>query len=340
MEITRGWSHRSFAITDVSCVGEVRRFCARLTLEAGWNELDAGRLSLIVTELGTNLIRHASGGQLWVASVPAHQEVEVIALDKGPGMLDVQRSALDGVSTGSGSPGTGLGAIRRLATDFDIHSTPQGTVCVARVRSSAAPQEGARRHRWGAASIAAPGESECGDGWAVAQDGARIRAVVVDGLGPGPLAAAAAEAALDVFADAPLQQPLEVLVQATHTGLQSTRGAALFAMHTDTPASVQYAGAGNVMGRIISGLADRSMVTQHGTVGVQVRRTEAATVDWPDHAIAVVHSDGIASRWKAEEVVPLLQRDPVLIAATLLWRQIRGRDDATVLVVKQGDVLE
>ncbi|MNT85312.1 hypothetical protein D3C72_2254680 [compost metagenome] len=60
----------------------------------------------------------------------------------------------------------------------------------------------------------------------------------------------------------------------------------------------------------------------------------------PDHAVAVVHSDGIASRWKAEEVVPLLQRDPTLIAAALLWQQSRGRDDATVLVIKQGDARE
>lgn len=339
MEVVRGWSHRSFGVTDASCVGEVRRFCAKGALDAGWNELDVGRLSLVVTELGTNLVRHASDGQLWVAFLPEHQGVEILALDKGPGIADVQRSILDGVSTGSGSPGTGLGAIRRLASDLDIHSSPEGTVCLARVRC-AEGQARASGSRWGAISIAAPGEFACGDGWAVAQDGGRMRAMVVDGLGHGSLAAAAADAALDVFAAAPFT-PLDTLVQSAHTGLQTTRGAALFAMHMDTPAQLQYAGAGNVMGRIISGVSDRSMITQHGTVGVQVRsRTEVTTVDWPDHAVAVVHSDGIASRWKAEEVVPLLQRDPVLIAAVLLWRQTRGRDDATVLVIKQGDPVE
>lgn len=324
-------------MTDASCVGEVRRFCARAVEDWGWSEVDVGRLSLIATELGTNLVRHARQGELWIAAPPAQQEVEILALDKGPGMVDVQRSFQDGVSTGSGSPGTGLGAIRRLASDFDIHSTAQGTLCLVRVRTTGrtAPTE---RH-WGAVSIAAPGETVCGDGWAVATDGAKVSAVVADGLGHGPHAAAASDAALDVFAAEPFA-PLATLVQDAHTGLQTTRGAALFALRMEGSARLQYAGAGNVMGRIISGVFDRSMLTQHGTVGVQVRKTEVAALALPDHAMAVVYSDGIASRWKAEEVVPLLQRDPTLIAAALLWQQSRGRDDATVLVIKQGDARE
>lgn len=337
MEVVRGWTHRSFAITDPTCVGEVRRFCANAVEGWGWSEVDAGRLSLIATELGTNLTRHAQQGELWISARADVKEVELIALDRGPGIVDMQRSFEDGVSTGTGSPGTGLGAIRRLASDFDIHTSPRGTACMVRVRSTGDKAPTARQ--WGAVSIAAPGETVCGDGWAVALDDGRLAAVVADGLGHGPQAAVAADAALDVFAQAPFS-PLEAQVQNTHRGLQTTRGAALFAMLLDPSAQLQYTGAGNVMGRIISGVFDRSMITQHGTVGVQVRRTEVTTVELPDHAVAVVHSDGIASRWKADEVVPLLSRDPTLIAANLLWHQRRGRDDATVLVVKQGEALE
>lgn len=336
MEVSLGWSHRPFPMTDASCVGDARRFCARTVLDWGWSELDAGRLSIVVTELGTNLVRHAEQGQLWIAVVPARHEVELIALDKGPGMADVQRSSLDGISTGTGSPGTGLGAIRRLASDFDIHSAPEGTVCLVRMRASGQPP--ASERRWGAVSIAAPGETVCGDGWAVAEDGGRLAAVVSDGLGHGPHAAQASGAALAAFAAAPFD-PLETLVQDAHRGLQTTRGAALFALRMDA-GQLHYAGAGNVVGRVLSGVYDRSMLTQHGTVGVQLRKTEVTTQDMPQHALAVLHSDGITSRWKAAEVVPLLQRDPTLIAASLLWRQLRGRDDATVLVVKQGNVLE
>lgn len=337
MEVTRGWSHRPFAITDASCVGEARRFCAKAVEDWNWSEVDIGRLSLIATELGTNLVRHAQGGELWIAARPDVHEVELIALDKGPGMVDVQRSFQDGVSTGSGSPGTGLGAVRRLASDFDVHSSPQGTVFLVRVRVGG--QEIPAPRQWGAVSIAAPDETVCGDGWAVAQDGGRLAAVIADGLGHGPHAAVASDAALDVFAADPFAA-LQVLVQDTHTNLQTTRGAALFVMRMDVSAPLQYAGAGNVVGRVISGLFDRSMATQHGTVGIQVRKTEVAALEVPDHAVAVVHSDGIATRWKAVNIVPLLQRDATLIAAVLLWQQTLGRDDATVLVVKQGEGLE
>lgn len=337
MEVIRGWSHRPFAMTDASCVGEARRFCARAVQDWGWSEADVGRLSIIATELGTNLVRHAVHGQLWIAVQPAWREVEIIALDKGPGMVDVQRSSQDGVSTGSGSPGTGLGAIRRLAGSFDIHSTPEGTVCLVRVRATG---QAVPARRWGAASISAPGETVCGDGWAVALDGSKLTAVLVDGLGHGPHASVAAEAALDTFAADPFA-PLNVFLNDAHTRLQTTRGAAVFALRMDDAAArLQYAGAGNVVGRIVSGVFDRSMVTQHGTVGVQVRRPEVTSQDLPAHALAMVHSDGILSRWKSDEVVPLLQRDATLIAASLLWRQVRGRDDATVLVVKQGGPLD
>jgi anti-sigma regulatory factor (Ser/Thr protein kinase) len=334
MEVIRSWIHRPFRITDATCVGEVRRYCARAVQDWDWSEVDAGRLSLVVTELGTNLLRHAAQGELWIAIKNAALEVEVIALDRGPGIADVQRAIQDGVSTGSGSPGTGLGAIRRLANDFSIHSSGEGTLCLARVRPAA--QRPLAPPRLGAVSLAAPGETVCGDAWAVAFDGGRVSLVVADGLGHGPHAAVAANAALDVFESNPFAS-LQALLNDAHAGLQTTRGAALLVLQMDNASGLQYAGAGNVMGRVISGVSDRSLMTQHGTVGVQVRRPDVASIEVPAHAVTVVHSDGIASRWKADSLVPLLQRDPALIAAALLWQHTRGRDDATVVVVKQGE---
>ena len=49
-------------------------------------------------------------------------------------------------------------------------------------------------------SLRAPGEQVCGDGWAFAVDGALSSVIVADGLGHGPDAAEASEAALEVFA--------------------------------------------------------------------------------------------------------------------------------------------
>ena len=59
---------------------------------------------------------------------------------------------------------------------------------------------------------AAPGETVCGDAWAVVQDDHRAAIIVADGLGHGPLAAEASQAAVSVF-------PMAVNSTTTQNGL-------------------------------------------------------------------------------------------------------------------------
>lgn len=321
---------------DPSRVGEARRHAAQLAHDCGLDDVEAGRLALVVTELGTNLVRHAQGGRLWLSARPARGEVEVVAVDDGPGIHDLDRCLGDGYSTG-GTPGTGLGAVRRLAGEFDIHSSvPDGTVIVARVRSAAQPQSQAATCV-GAVSLAAPGERVCGDGWAFGLEDARASVMVVDGLGHGPDAAEAAEVALEAFGEAPLASPRQML-ERTHQALRRTRGAAVMVLQADAEQEmVRSSGAGNVVARLVSGISDRSILGQHGTAGVTIRTPDESTTPWPQHALLVVCSDGIETRWKAETLVPLLGRDPVLAAAVLVRDHCRGRDDATVAVLRRKD---
>jgi len=83
-------------------------------------------------------------------------------------------------------------------------------------------------------------------------------------------------------------------------------------------ATVTFAGAGNVIGRLVSGLEDRSLLSQHGTVGLQIRRVKDVTYPWPEHAILIMHSDGITSRWSLANVGGLLQCDPSVIAGWII----------------------
>ena len=122
-------------IADPTMVGEARRMAVSLAGRLGFDEADRGTLAIIVTEAATNLHKHAKEGQIVIQGVlrGAHAGIEVLVLDKGPGMRDVDRCLEDGYST-SGSPGTGLGAMRRLSSLFDIHSIPGvGTVILARL---------------------------------------------------------------------------------------------------------------------------------------------------------------------------------------------------------------
>lgn len=336
MEVVRTTHHVGFAMLDISCVGEARRHATTVAQRGGMSELDAGRVALVVTELGTNLVRHAQGGQLLIAYEAEMNEIEVIALDRGPGILNVARSMGDGFSTG-GTPGTGLGAVRRLADEFDVQSSlPGGTLIVARLRS-ARSQRARSEPPIVARGISIPlrGEQVCGDTWAVAMAGPVASLMMADGLGHGPDAAEASRAAIEVFAANPLAPPTQML-EAAHQRLRSTRGAAVTILQADASAStIRACGAGNVSARILSGDSDRTVVVQNGTAGVQIRRPQEATFPWPTHALLVVHSDGIESRWPRDALLPVLGRDPGLAAAMLIRDHSRGRDDATVAVLQR-----
>ena len=342
MEMSRGWAHTAFPIDDASRIGEARRFAAGLGATLEWGEVDAGRLALVVTELATNLLRHARGGRLLIAVRPVQHDVEVIAIDDGPGIADVSAALRDGFSSGSGSPGLGLGSVRRLASDFDLHSTlatdrsPGGTLCVARVRRKGADAPSADRVRVGAISLSAPGETVCGDGWAVALTGSGASLLLADGLGHGPEAARASSAAADVFLAGPFGDIAATLAEMDNA-LQTTRGAAVCCLRLSGD-EVRCAGAGNVLVRLVSGVFDKGMATQHGTVGLQIRKTQETVQALPMHALAIVHSDGIASRWDPLRIRPLLDRDPTLIAALLLrdhTAHAAHSDDATVVVLRR-----
>ncbi|HTK01918.1 MAG TPA: ATP-binding protein [Bordetella sp.] len=334
MEIVSGWTHRAFPIDDASRIGEARRYAAQAVEPQQWTEEDAGRLALIITELGSNLHRHARNGRLLIAPRPDTAEMEVIAIDDGPGIVDLSLSMQDGHSSGS-TPGTGLGAIRRLADDFDIHSSvPAGTVTVACVRKGRAAARPANPLlQIGAICLPVAGETVCGDAWGATIHADGCALMMADGLGHGPEAAKASQAALAVFRASPGAE-LRDTVQRAHAELRTTRGAALCIASLDS-ATVTYTGAGNIIGRVLSGTFDKSIVTQHGTAGLQIRTPQLATIDMPEHALLILHSDGIETRWKGELLWPVLQRSPTLVAALLLRDHARHRDDATVVVLRR-----
>jgi anti-sigma regulatory factor (Ser/Thr protein kinase) len=337
MEVINGPVHAAFPAGDASRIGEARRHAARLAQSMAWDETDAGRLALVVTELATNLVRHAQHGRLLLACRVEADEVEVLAIDDGPGLANPDQCMSDGFSTG-GTAGTGLGAVRRLSQDFDIHSSvPQGTIVVARLRRKGAATARPAAIGIRGISLAAPGETLCGDGWAACVDGARAALMMADGLGHGPDASKAAQAALDVFRRDPFADLRRGLEQA-HAEMRTTRGAAVCSLALDAGAgALRGAGAGNVLARVVSGVFDRSMLSQHGTLGVQMRSLQEVGVEWPLHAIVVVHTDGIESRWAASLLAPVLGRDPVLAAALLMRDHCRGRDDATVVVLARKE---
>ncbi|MFJ8468969.1 SpoIIE family protein phosphatase [Streptomyces swartbergensis] len=129
-------------VRDATRVRDARVAAEGAAALAGLDERRTAAAALVATELATNLLKHAEGGQVLIDVVapPAPREgradsrvVQITTIDHGPGIGDVPAALRDGFSTTS-SLGAGLGTCQRLADDFALHSTPgRGTVAVARV---------------------------------------------------------------------------------------------------------------------------------------------------------------------------------------------------------------
>ena len=332
----RGRTSVRVPVQDGSQVGEARRAALRVAADRGLSEAEAGRLAIVVTEAAGNLARHAGGGELLLRSIDGPRPtVELIALDHGPGMADVQRAFEDGHST-AGTPGTGLGAIRRLASECELYSTPGGgTALLARVGAEPAAGSGAAIEV-GAVSLPPAGEQVCGDGWAVSVGSGIVSALIADGLGHGPLAAKAAMEAVRAFSEHAGSRPGE-LIEAVHGPLRATRGAAVGVAAIDLSRRVMtFAGVGNIAASVLAGGTSRNAVSLGGIVGHERGKVREFEYPWPGGAVLVMHSDGLQSQWRLDAYPGLERSHPALVAGMLYRDHARGRDDVTVLAVREA----
>ena len=324
-------------IGDPSGAAAARRGTALLAARLGFGETEAGAVAIAVTELATNLFKHAGGGELIVQAVAdgARLGLDVVSVDRGPGLGSVAAAMRDGFST-AGSPGNGLGALARLADRLDIHSVPgAGTVIGGRLWARPrARGERAPRLEVAGLSVALAGQTECGDTWAWLDRGAEVRVLVADGLGHGAEAAQASRRAVEIFAEHPADSPA-ALLDRLHAGLRPTRGAAAAVVVIDLDrGEACYAGVGNIAGVIVTGGTARSMVSHNGTLGHDARRIAEFTYPFTPDALLVLHSDGLSARWNLETYPGLAARHPAVIAGVLYRDFRRERDDATIVVAR------
>ena len=328
----------SFAIpvADASQVGQARRAAASLVASLTFDETQAGRTAIVMTEVATNLVKHAGGGDVIARRLGAGAAlgVQILALDRGRGIDNIGESMRDGFST-AGSAGTGLGAVRRLSSRFDIYSQPgAGTAVLSEVWTGKPAVEALEV---GAVSVPKRGETVCGDGWTIAHDHRSSTIMVVDGLGHGALAAEASAQAIRAFHAAAAGAPLAI-VKAVHAALRATRGAAVAVARIDRTARVaRFVGIGNIAAVLVSEtVPSRHMVSHNGIAGHEMRRADEFTYPWPDDGLLVMHSDGLTQKWDLGRYPGLGRKHPAIIAGVLYRDHHRPHDDATVVVARAG----
>jgi anti-sigma regulatory factor (Ser/Thr protein kinase) len=324
------------AVDDPSQIGEARRSANAVANAIGLSETEAGKFALIATEAATNISKHAKRGEIILRSVVGRgvHAADLIAIDSGPGITNLDRALGDGYST-AGTSGHGLGAMARLANGFDIFTTEGvGTVLCARIdRERPRSTSVAPAYEVGVVRVPKRGEEACGDDWSfVVDERGRGTLTVADGLGHGIPAAEAATRAASIGVERAADQPAMV-VSAIHGGLRSTRGAAV-AVAEITDSTIRYSGLGNISASIVGPTDSRSLVSHNGIAGHEMRKVQEFAYDWSPGSLLVVHSDGLSSRWDLTRYPGLFSRHPSVIAGVLYRDFSRGRDDALVVVVR------
>jgi anti-sigma regulatory factor (Ser/Thr protein kinase) len=330
-------AHNHIRVADPTHPGEARRAAARMAEKLSFSEVRAAELSIVVMELANNVLAHAQTGEMLLLGwrCGSGYGIDVFSLDKGPGIPDLHRSMTDGYST-AGTPGNGLGAVARLTPGFDVYSNPSnGTALFARVAGVAPESFASSEIDIGCVLAPIHGESVCGDGLAFLTHDTRHIFMAVDGLGHGAGAAEAAETAIRVFQESGEKSP-ERIVHRLHSALRSGRGAVVGVAEIDLQRrKLRYCGVGNISGSILGPDKAQSLVSHNGTVGHVMSRAVELEYDFPPNSILVLHSDGLTSQWNLDKYAGLRNHHPGLIAGVLYRDFKRGRDDASVMTVRE-----
>lgn len=323
-------------VADSSQISAARRATSELARKLGLNEGKSSGAALVATEMATNLLKHAGGGEIAIDRFADHgggAGLELLSLDKGDGIADLPRSLQDGFST-AGSPGTGLGAIRRQADQFAIFSRPGlGTAVMARLYEHDVPPA-PDEITTGAVIDPYPGETHCGDAWAYASSAHGPTLLSVDGSGHGAEAEGAAQIAVDAF-HANQHHDCVRLVETIHRALAPTRGAAIAVARIDAARQiVRFVGVGNISAAMMTEGTVRRMVSHHGTAGHIAPRIREFAYPYGGSVTIILHSDGLTSKWDMDDYPGLAASHPSLIAGILFRDHRRGRDDSCVVAMR------
>ncbi|MGZ3885543.1 MAG: ATP-binding protein, partial [Bacteroidia bacterium] len=173
----------SYLIPDRSYISLIKREIHSL-VKPRFSEKRTGEIDIIVSELTSNLIKHANGGELLYKFHFEKEEpvLELICIDNGPGMRDVSNSMKDGVST-TNTLGQGIGSIMRLSSFSQIYSQEGwGTIVYLKIFEDPEKKSTPCKVVVRTIAVAKPGEHVSGDGYSLRFSDTKTYVLVGDGL--------------------------------------------------------------------------------------------------------------------------------------------------------------
>ena len=331
----------SYSIEERSYVSYIKREIHGQVVRAQFTEPRTAEIDLIVSEITSNIIKHAGHGELLYRIQMSDNEgpsFEIVSIDNGPGIADTARMIKDGVST-THTLGHGLGSINRLSSLSQLYSLREwGTILYAvvktREKKKAAHEINVALEVTGLC-VNKPRESVCGDGYVVKRLVTDTMIFFADGLGHGHHAKEAVDRAGDFFFQCQENDPVEIIRQ-MHENIRKTRGLVAAIARIDLKTRLlSICGVGNISTRVYNGIEHRNYMSYNGTIGLNIPSSmNASLYPLEPNQQVIMHSDGIQSRWDLNRY-PAIQKYHSMVLAAAVYKDFsRRNDDSSVLIAK------
>jgi len=330
--------HISFNAGDRSYLAILKKEIHKMAQQGGFESKKLAEIDLIVSEIGSNLVKHATGGEILAGILNTDEGVtlELIGLDNGPGMMDPERMIQDGAST-TQTLGHGLGSIRRLSDTFEVYSRKEwGTVLLSRVHKKITPAKRPPKTPLNIATlvVAKPGETLSGDGCCyITKKNEATYLLVADGLGHGVEAHRAVKEAVTAFRTYDSDSPADIL-RYLHQSIKKTRGIVATVIIIDPKnKSWRFCGIGNIGTRFNGYQLSKSYLSYNGIIGHNIPGTlNDQELSMNDYQQVMLCSDGIRSRWEYAKH-PTIHKYDLSVQAAAIYKEFgRRTDDMSVVI--------
>lgn len=102
---------------------EARRTGRMLVQKMGFSGSRITLVTTVLSELARNILLYGKGGEIVLSQLNGSDQLNVTALDQGPGIDNLPEVLAGGYST-SGGLGLGLSGLRRIVDEFEIRTQP------------------------------------------------------------------------------------------------------------------------------------------------------------------------------------------------------------------------
>lgn len=332
-------THISFAASDRSYFSIIKKDIHNLAKDAGFSNKKLADIDIIVSEITSNLHKHAVGGEILVGlfKEKENQYVEMISIDNGPGIREPYKMIEDGFSSAN-TMGIGLGSIKRLSNQFDLYSMNDwGTIILTRVYNKTVEQDLLLTPKVTIRPLVVtmPGQIKSGDGTYYTETPQHFKLLVADGLGHGEEANFAVIEAVKAFKECTDHSPSEIL-KYIHEAIRKTRGIVCSMVVFDFESNIwKMAGVGNISTRMSNFLRIKNQMSYNGIIGhnmLNVIINHETKLE--DYNQVTLCSDGINPRWDMAKFTGIGRCD-LSIQAAAIYKDFAGKtDDMSVVIAK------